>query len=109
MSTLIDLRKPQLQSIDTDGFQNLLVDRSKLVIDKDFSNLLKIFHVFGFLVCNSNRLLGGRLWPLRPNHGLWSRSPDCLRWTRLSPMAPILAPLSHVATIVSRGQGHGPR
>lgn len=35
MSVLIDLKKPQLQSLDVDGFQNLHVDGSKLVVSTD--------------------------------------------------------------------------
>ena len=35
MRTLIDLRQPQLQSVDSSGFQNLHVDGSKLVVSTD--------------------------------------------------------------------------
>lgn len=35
MSSLVDLRSPQLQSVDSSGFQNLHVDGSKLVVATD--------------------------------------------------------------------------
>ena len=35
MSALVDLRKPQLQSVDANGFQNLHLEGSKLVVAQD--------------------------------------------------------------------------